>query len=268
MRGRWITKLVVVVLLFKSLDCLAQAAQLDGIAHIALRVSDLDRSRDFFRRLGFEESFALASDAKTKEVFVKINDRQFIELYPRLDAHQPLGWMHVCFESDSLNELNSSYVTRGLTPSPVVKAGAGNLIFSLKDPEDRVVEFTQYMPGSLHFTDRGKHLGEHRISSELIGIRISTPDLARLERFYKSELGFDERRVKSGLRMSVSSDSDQWVELDDANITWQTAFWMLVANADESAHQAQERGFAVRREGRVAFVDDPDGNIFAFTEDH
>jgi|CZKL01.1.fsa_nt_gi catechol 2,3-dioxygenase-like lactoylglutathione lyase family enzyme len=268
MGGRWITKLVVVVLLFKSLDCFPQTPQLDGIAHIALRVSDLDSSRNFFRRLGFEESFSLASGGTTKEVFVKINDRQFIELYPRVDAHQALGWMHVCYESDSLNDLNSSYAARRLKPSPVVKAGAGNLIFSLKDPEERVVEFTQYMPGSLHFVDRGKHLGEHRISNELIGIRISTPDLALSERFYKSGLGFDEQHVKSGLRMRISSNSHQWIELDHANAIRQIEFWMLVSNPDEAAHYALEQGFAVRRKNRVAFIDDPDGNTFAFTEDH
>ena len=268
MRGRWITKLVIVVLIFKALDCFPQTPEVDGIAHIALRVSNLDSSRNFFRRLGFEESFSLVGGGTTKEVFVKINDRQFIELYPRVDDQQPLGWMHVCFESDSLNDLNSSYVTRGLTPSPVVKAGAGNLIFSLKDPEDRVVEFTQYMPGSLHFVDRGKHLGLHRISNELIGIRIPTPHVALSERFYKSRLGFDEQNVKSGIRMRISSETHQWIEFDDGNATRPTEFWMLVSNADEAAHQAREEGFAVRRKKRVAFIDDPDGNTFVLTEDY
>jgi catechol 2,3-dioxygenase-like lactoylglutathione lyase family enzyme len=268
MRGRWITRLLVVVLLFQSFDCFSQTAQVDGIAHIALRVSNLDSSRDFFRRLGFEESFSLASGGTTKEVFVKINDHQFIELYPRVDASQPLGWMHVCYESDSLNDLNSAYVTRGLNPSPVVKAGAGNLIFSLKDPEERVVEFTQYMPGSLHFVDRGKHLGQHRISNELIGIRISTLDLARLERLYKSGLGFEERVVKSGTRMQISGKAYQWIEVDETSATRPTEFWMLVSNADAAAHEALMQGLAVKRKKKVAFVDDPDGNIFAFTEDH
>jgi catechol 2,3-dioxygenase-like lactoylglutathione lyase family enzyme len=268
MRGRWITKLVVVVLIFKSLDCFPQTPKVDGIAHIALRIANLDSSRDFFRRLGFEESFSIVTGGETKEVFVKINDRQFIELYPRTDASQALGWMHVCYESDSLNDLNSTYVSRGLKPSPVVKAGAGNLIFSLKDPEERVVEFTQYMPSSLHFADRGKHLGSHRISNELIGIRIATPDLAASERFYKSGLGFDGQQVKSGLRMRISSETHQWIELDDANATRQTEFWMLVSNSDEAAHHAVEQGFSVRRKNRVAFIRDPDGNTFAFAEDH
>jgi catechol 2,3-dioxygenase-like lactoylglutathione lyase family enzyme len=265
MRGSWRTKLLVASF-FATLACFSQTPKVDGIAHIALRVSDLDSSRSFFRRLGFEESFSLASGGNTKEVFVKINDHQFIELYPRVDANQTLGWMHVCYESDSLIDLNSAYGKRGLNPSPVVKAGAGNLLFSLKDPEDRIVEYTQYMPGSLHFADRGKHLGEHRISNELIGIRIPTPDLARLERFYKSGLRFDEKHVNSGLRMRIPGEIDQWIELDDANTAVQTEFWMLVSNADEAARQAQEQGFAVRLKKRVVLIDDPDGNIFALTE--
>jgi catechol 2,3-dioxygenase-like lactoylglutathione lyase family enzyme len=265
MRGRWITNLVVVALIFKAFDCFPQTPQLDGIAHIALRVSNLDSSRNFFRRLGFEESFSLASAGATKEVFVKINDHQFVELYPRIDASQPLGWMHICYESASLNDLNSAYIARGLKPSPVVKAGAGNLIFSLKDPEERVVEFTQYMPGSLHFVDRGKHLGEHRISSELIGIRICTHDLALLEKFYKSGLGFEERVVKSRTRMQISGET-QWIEFDETSATRPTEFWMLVCNADEAAHKALKQGLAVKQNKKVAFVDDPDGNIFALTE--
>jgi catechol 2,3-dioxygenase-like lactoylglutathione lyase family enzyme len=259
------TKLLV-VFLFASLACFSQTPHVDGIAHIALRVSDLDNARSFFRRLGFEESFSLASGGKTKEVFVKINDHQFIELYPRVDANQALGWMHVCYESDSLNDLNSAYAARGLKPSPVVKAGAGNLIFSLKDPEDRVVEFTQYMAGSLHFVDRGKHLGEHRISNELIGIRIADSNVRLLDRFYKSGLGFDEHHVKSGLEMRIASETLQWIELDNAHAIPQTEFWMLVSNTNEAARQAQKQGFAVRQKKRVAFIDDPDGNIFAFTE--
>jgi hypothetical protein len=30
--------------------------------------------------------------------FIKINDRQFIELYPQREASQTIGFMHVCFE--------------------------------------------------------------------------------------------------------------------------------------------------------------------------
>jgi catechol 2,3-dioxygenase-like lactoylglutathione lyase family enzyme len=268
MKARWMIPLVVVLVLFSnSLACYAQTQQVNGIAHIALRVSDLDSSRNFFHRLGFEESFSLTSGGKAKEVFVKINDHQFIELYPRADATQTLGWMHVCYESDSLDDLNSAFAVRGLKPSPVVKGGAGNLIFSLKDPEGRVVEFTQYLPGSLHFVDRGKHLGEHRISKELIGIRIAVPDVAAAEKFYKAGLGFDEEALKSGLRMQLSSETHQWIELDPAKANRETEFWLRVPNAHRARSQALALGLAVKRQRQIAFIDDPDGNIFALAED-
>ena len=66
-----------------------------GIAHIAFRVSDLDREIAFLGKLGYEEAFTLTYRGKTPEVFIKINDHEFIELYPRTDPSQPLGWMHV-----------------------------------------------------------------------------------------------------------------------------------------------------------------------------
>ena len=108
-----------------------------GIANIAFRVSDLDREIAFLGKLGYEESFAMTNAGKTMEVFVKINDRQFIELYPQSDPSQPLGWIHVCYEAGDLNALQRFYASAGLAPSPVQKAAAGNIISSLKDPEGR-----------------------------------------------------------------------------------------------------------------------------------
>jgi catechol 2,3-dioxygenase-like lactoylglutathione lyase family enzyme len=267
MKVRW-TMLLIVVLFANSIPCRAQTQQVTGIAHIALRVSDLDRSRNFFHRLGFEEAFSLSRDGKTTEVFVKVNDRQFIELYPRTGADQPIGWIHVCYEADSLDALDALYVARGLRPSPVVKGGAGNLIFSLNDPEGRVVEFTQYLPGSMHFADRGKHLGAHRISNLLMGIRIAIPDLAAARKFYATGLGFDEQDAEAGVRMHISNESDQWIELENASGSGGTEFSLLVPSVDKAARQALAQGLVVKRRRRIAYVSDPDGNVFAFEEGH
>src|ERR1700761_8647837 len=84
-----------------------------GIAHVAFRVSDIDKEVNFLGKLGFEEAFTNTSGAKTMEIFVKINDRQFIEIYPQTDPKQPLGWMHVCYESGDLNGLDAAYAAHG-----------------------------------------------------------------------------------------------------------------------------------------------------------
>jgi len=154
----------------------AQSPALSGIAHVAFRVADVAAARAFYQKLGFEQAFEFTREGKTTEAFIKINDRQFIELYPR--DSQPTGLMHVCYESSSLEALYAEYVKRDLKPPAVRKAGAGNLLLVIRDPEENVIEYTQYMPGSMHFEDHGKHLGEHRISQHLLGATVAVRDLA------------------------------------------------------------------------------------------
>ena len=183
----------------------AQTTQITGIAHIAYRSGDLDKEVAFLKKLGFEEAFSSTNAAgKTTQAFLKVNDQQFIEVYPQSDPAQPLGWMHVCYESGDLNALYATLTANGLKPSEVRKAGAGNLISSLDDPEGRVTEFTQYMPGSRHTLDKGQHLGEHRISDEMLGFSCRFPTLKQRAKFYVAGMGFEARDARSGLRMSLA----------------------------------------------------------------
>ncbi len=163
---------------------------LTGIAHVAIRVADLEHARDFFHKLGFEESFAMDTGGTPTEAFFKINDRQFIELYPRRDASSAVGFMHVCFEAADLNAVHQDYVNHGLAPNQVRRAGAGNLLFTLQGPDQpgppsdlrgaatQNIEYTQYMPGSRHTLDRGQHLGPNRIADRIAGVGIPFADPA------------------------------------------------------------------------------------------
>ncbi len=134
-----------------------QPTELAGLAHAAIRVADLDKSRDFYAKLGFEEAFAMSRDGMTTQSFVKVNDLQFIELYPQGRPTDTVGFMHVCFESPAIDALNSAYAALGLAPIPVRKAAAGNLLFTMSGPEKQNIEYTQYMPGSRHSNDKGLH---------------------------------------------------------------------------------------------------------------
>ena len=136
MKIKFVATLALAILCVSSLKSSGQSGQITGIAHIAYRASDLNKEIAFLQKLGYQESFGFTGPAgKTTEVFVKVNDHQFIEVYPRTDPSQPLGWMHVCYESGDLNALYSALTARGLKPAEVRKAGAGNLISSLNDPE-------------------------------------------------------------------------------------------------------------------------------------
>src|ERR1700685_2358006 len=109
---------------------------LAGIAHVAIRVRDLAVARDFYAKLDFQEAFNLSKDGVVYESFIKINDRQFIELYPVTAKDPKAGFIHLFFDGDDLNPIHEDSVSRGLAPTPVRKAGAGNLLFTMVVPEN------------------------------------------------------------------------------------------------------------------------------------
>jgi catechol 2,3-dioxygenase-like lactoylglutathione lyase family enzyme len=267
MKNRWIAIPVLACALLSHAIAQPPApdAGITGIAHIAFRVSDLDREIAFLSKLGYEESFAITNAGKTTEVFVKINDRQFIELYPQTDPQQPLGWMHVCFEAGDLNALVKYYVSTGLKAAPVRKAAAGNLISSTNDPEGRVTEFTQYMPGSRHTLDRGQHLGANRVSGELIGIDLPVKEGAAEKEFY-IDLGFEAQAVNGNVRLTAPGAPDLRLELHPAHSGAEPQFLFPVPDARKAADVLKNAGAKFDRDGKLLFVRDPDGNAFVFLE--
>lgn len=253
------------LLIAGSMGASAQTSQISGIAHIAYRVSDLDKEVAFLQKLGYEESFGFTNaQGETSEVFIKVNDRQFIEVYPQTNPSQPLGWMHVCYESDDLNALVAALTAHGLKPDAVRKAGAGNLISALKDPEDRTTEFTQYMPGSKHTLDRGQHLGSRRISDQLIGFELPVPDLEAARKFYTA-MGFEAMNGRAGgLRLRLSSVSDLRVQIRTAGAGANPETDFRVSDTAAAAKQLQEAGITAKQERNRLLVTDPDGNVFSF----
>jgi catechol 2,3-dioxygenase-like lactoylglutathione lyase family enzyme len=244
----------------------APAPTVTGIAHVAYRVSDLDRETAFLLKLGYEQSFSFTTkEGNVSEIFVKINDRQFLELYPQTSPSQPLGWMHVCYESDDIAPLAALYAARGLKPIPVKKAGAGNLITAFNDPEGRTTEFTQYMPGSRHTLDQGKHLGANRVSQEIDGIEFPVPDLAAARKFYADGLGFETQPRDAGLRVRITTQPWPWIQLNTTGAKPELLF--RVPSVKAAARQLRALGLAVTKDNKSVSIADPDGNTFVFIED-
>jgi catechol 2,3-dioxygenase-like lactoylglutathione lyase family enzyme len=236
---------------------------LAGIAHVAIRVSDLTRSRIFYGKLGFEQAFAFNKDGKTTEAFLKVNDRQFIEIYPQQQPPEPIGFMHVCFEGADLEALNRAYLARSLSPTPVKRAGAGNLLFTIVGPEEQNIEYTQYMPGSLHSKDQGQHLGENRISKQIAGVSLRMEDTVAARTFYEQQLGFHESRhpLEPGLiPLLLPGTSGQMVEITPGAVE----ILFAVPSLRRAAARLNELNLRVEKHDSMLTVQDPDGNRIVF----
>ncbi len=248
----------------------AQAPVLAGIAHAAIRVADLDKSRAFYEKLGFEEAFSMSRDGKPTQSFIKVNDRQFIELYPQMKPTDAIGFMHVCFESAEIEALNRTYLARGLTPLPVRKAGAGNLLFTMEGPEKQNIEYTQYMPGSKHTNDKGLHLGANRVSEQMVAMGIEMQDPAAARTFYVEKLGF---APVASLAPSLEQEQT-WLALPgESGLRVEivqhgpgSAFQMFFGVSDlrRTAAQLKALHIAVEKHKSMLTILDPDGNRIIF----
>ena len=60
----------------------------------------------------------------------------------------------------------------------------------MQDPDGHSVQFIQYLPGSIHSQNFGKHISHKRLSDHILHVGIRVIDPARADKFYKDILGF------------------------------------------------------------------------------
>ena len=208
--------------LFIALFCaslgLAQPPNQTGIAHVAFRVADLDAARAFYvDKLGFEEFYATKDSAgRITEDYLKVNDHQFVELYPQTNPPRPLGLMHVCWESSDLQAMHDEYVKRGVEIRDVRKAGAGNLLTVAREPEGQTIEYTQYQPGSRHTEALGKYLGPKRLAITIVGAISPAKDPLATRAFYLDKLGFSLISTSIPARLRMPGNSGQEIDIVQA----------------------------------------------------
>src|ERR1700730_10004192 len=180
--ARTVSLTLVLIATFAHAQSEPHTPPFDGIAHVAIRVHDLAASVAFYQKLGFEQAFDLRKHDVPYESFITINDNQFIDLYPVPPKDPTTGFLHLCFEGADLNAIYDDYISHGLTPTAVRKAGAGNLLFTMAGPLQpsgpQNIEYTQYMPGSLHSSDQGKPLGPDRVAGKLFAVAVAMKDTA------------------------------------------------------------------------------------------
>ena len=180
-----------------------------GVPHIAFRIHDIAVSRHFYKDfLGYAEPFDLnAPDGKLTMAFIKINDRQYVELSPETSPDEP-RFLHFALETDNAEVLRQYVKAKGFQVSdkPASKGRIGNTATGLEDPDGNHIDVTQYEPDGLTLKDVGKDMSDTRISSHMmhVGFYVSKPETAR---YYVELLGFREhwRGTVDGKNASYSN---------------------------------------------------------------
>ena len=246
-----------------------QAPPLAGIAHVAIRVKDLAASIAFYQSLGYVQAFDLRKDNVPYESFIKINDTQFIELYPVTDKDPQPAFLHLCFEGDDLEPIHDDYISHGLTPNDVRKAGAGNMLFTMPGPMQPIgpnfqpipqnIEYTQYMSGSLHSRDFGQHLGPDRIGDRLLGVALAMSDPEAARMFYINQLSFKPLPGEP-MTMHLPGNSGEEVEIVPVALGAHARITLETANLGRSGRRLGHEKIKFDKGTELLGFTDPDGN--------
>jgi catechol 2,3-dioxygenase-like lactoylglutathione lyase family enzyme len=169
----------------------AERPRIVAIANIAVKVDNLEEARKFYSGVvGLDEAFSVKDPAAGELACFKINDRQFVEVSPTLKGDED-RLIRIGFETDDARRLRDYLAEKGVAVPPSVDNDAsGNRSFTVKDPDGHTVQFVQYMPGSVHTRDAGKHLGAGRVSDHMIHVGVRVVDPEKADKFYKDILGF------------------------------------------------------------------------------
>ncbi|MEZ5400869.1 MAG: VOC family protein [Bryobacteraceae bacterium] len=194
--------------------------RITGVAHVAYFVHDIEKAREFYKDfLGYGEPFDLKnSDGSLALTFIKINDRQYIELFPE-KAPGTDRLNHISIETDDAEAMRLYLKAKGVAvPDKLPKGRIGNMNFTVKDPDGHGVEIVQYAKDGWSMRDKGKFVGAKRISTRLLHTGIIVGSVEASLAFYRDILGFVEfwRGSSNGKMLSWMNlrvpDGDDYIE--------------------------------------------------------
>jgi lactoylglutathione lyase len=244
-----------------------------GVAHVALYVKDLAKSRLFYEGiLGFEEPYALKRpDGSDRIAFVKINDQQYIELFAEPPPPASGILNHLSFFTDDARRLRDELARRGVkVPATVPRGRIGNSNYTIRDPEGHQVELVQYEPDGWSVRERGRFMPATRIATHVGHLGIGVAALDRERQFYSDTLGLREiGREARQIRMRVPAGNDQ-LELilaGENHLSLVTADRRAALEAAQARAARKGYPLAVEVEAGRAVVHDPDGFRIEVIED-
>lgn len=190
-------KLVLLGMLLAALAWTQQRPRLLGISHIAVRVKDLNASRQFYSGiLGYQEAMTIRKDGtavaggglsqdQVSAVYFKVNNRQYIVLVPETSADQP-RYVDAAIETDNVEAMRLYMKSLGYTvPDKVEKNAMYDVSMHMKDPTGNSYEIMQYTPESMSVRNVGKYLNDDRAAQRMLHVGISLRNRESLDFYFK-----------------------------------------------------------------------------------
>jgi len=166
-----------------------------GVANAAFFTKDMKSTCQFFKEyLGFAEPFSLIvkKGKNLSPTFIKINDRQYVEIFPeRYQGGNRL--YHFAIETNDAEGMREYLESKGVkVPGNITIGRTGNSNFFITDPNGTICKFVQYEPNSMSDKNKGKDMPETRVSTHMSHIGFMVPDLDKAISLYCNILGFKE----------------------------------------------------------------------------
>ena len=170
-----------------------------GIAHVAIKATDMGQSLAFYRDfLGFAEQGRLndSADGSLMQVVLKVSEEQTIEicdaskLPPKTSRLCQIGLQVEDAEAMRVHLAGKGY--EGKRPAAASQGQLKKASFTVQDPHGGTLEFVQYLPEGRTGLERGRFLSDTRISDHISHVGITVDDFAASAQFYQDLLGFNE----------------------------------------------------------------------------
>jgi len=136
-------------------------AAFNSLGHVAFRVNDLQRSLDFYSKLGFPEFLRLTqTDGKPWIANLKVTDELYLELFPGGDGGKATGpehtgVHHLCLTSEDIEATAAHLASVGIpltSPLNPAKRGVdGNRGMWITDPDGNRIEIMEMAPNCLQY---------------------------------------------------------------------------------------------------------------------
>lgn len=131
-----------------------------GFGHLALKVNDLQRSLDFYSKLGFPEFLRLTEKNGAPWIaYLKISDQLYLELFPgggsKVPGPEHTGVHHLCLTTEDIEATAAHLASVDIpldAPLDPAKRGADrNRGMWITDPDGNRIEIMEMAPNCIQY---------------------------------------------------------------------------------------------------------------------